>query len=170
MRAPLRAWYTAADVEALAARRATLVGEIKLGDLARLSEYLRATRGWRDREQAGGSVVKVELAFGTRQLGLHTLGLRYEAVLDVICQRCLDVYSLAISNRVEFAILTSESSLAAELGERDEPLVLAKDERICPAELVEDELIISVPLAPKHTQLEQCAASSRIETGSNVGD
>lgn len=168
MRAPLRAWYTAADIEALAARRATLVGEIKLSDLPRLSEYLYSTRGWQDREQASESVVRVELAFGTRQLGLHTLNLRYEAALNVICQRCLELYELEISNRVEFAVLTSESSLAAELASRDEPLVLEKDERICPAELVEDELIISVPLAPKHAKLDQCAARAE-EIGSNVG-
>jgi DUF177 domain-containing protein len=168
MRAPLRAWYTAADVEVLAARKATLVGEIRLGDLSRLSEYLYSTRGWRDPEQPGGGVVKVELVFGTRQLGLHTLTLRYEAVLNVVCQRCLELYELDISNRVEFAVLTSNSSLAAELAERDEPLVLEDDERLCPAELVEDELIISVPLAPKHARLDQCAARAA-EVGSSVG-
>jgi uncharacterized protein len=157
MRAPLRAWYTAADIEALAARKARLVGDLKVGDLSRLADYLRSTRGWRDTGQAGSGDVRVEIAFGARQLGLSTLELSYEAKLSVICQRCLELYELDISNRVEFVVLTSESFLAAELANRDEPIVLEDDERLCPAELIEDELIISVPLAPKHEELDQCA-------------
>lgn len=166
MRAPFRAWYTAADIEALAARKAILKGEIKLRELSRLSDYLCATHGWRDGLQASSGVVRAELEFGTRQLGLHTLQLRYEAKLDVVCQRCLETCELDVSNRVEFVVLTSEA-LAAAVAEHDEPIVLENDERLSPAQLIEDELIISVPLAPKHTELDQCVAAV-VPTGTNV--
>lgn len=157
MRATLRGWYTAADIEALAARKATLAGELELGDLTRLSDYLCTTRGWDDRRRAEGGVVKAELTFGVRQLGVLTLKLGYEATLNVVCQRCLEPYELDISNQVEFAVMTSEA-LAAEWVERDEPIILDNDERLCPAQLIEDELIISIPLAPKHTALDRCAS------------
>lgn len=165
MRAPLRAWYTAGDIEALAARKMTLAGELKLGELTRLSDYLCKTRRWDDRQRASAGIVRVRLAFGMRQLGVQTLALEYEATLGVTCQRCLEPYELDVSNRVEFAVLTS-ASLAAELGERDEPIVLEGDERLCPAQLIEDELIVSVPLAPKHLQLDQCV-SAAASIGSN---
>lgn len=166
MRAPLRAWYTAADIEALAARKATLGGEIKLADLSRLSEYLRSTQRWDERPRLGRGIVNVQLAFGMRRLGIQKLELDYQATLDVLCQRCLEPFELAISNRVEFAVLTSDS-LASEWAEQDEPIVLEDDERLCPAQLVEDELIISVPLAPKHAQLDVCA-NAAVPIGSNV--
>ena len=156
MRAALRGWYTAADIETLAARKATLAGELKLGDLARLSDYLCTTRGWDDRRRAGTGVVRAELTFGLGQLGVLALKLGYEAKLSVVCQRCLEPCELDISNQVEFAVMTSEA-LAAELMEGDEPIILENDDRLCPAQLIEDELIVSIPLAPKHTRLDQCA-------------
>jgi uncharacterized protein len=74
--------------------------------------------------------------------------------LGVICQRCLEPFELEISERVEFGVVVDEDSVGV-IPAGIEPLVLDGD-RLMPLQLVEDELIMAVPMIPKHPP-QQCA-------------
>ncbi len=143
MPAQMRAWYTPAEIEALAERRANICSEFKLAELARLSDYLHADQG----------TVTVSFGFAVGGSSWQALSLSYEAKLTVVCQRCLEPFELEIKDRVEFGIIARES-MEQYLPEQVEPIVV-RDDRFSPQALVEDELIVAVPFAPKHAD-KQC--------------
>ena len=61
-----------------------------------------------------------------------------------------------IANRVELA-LVEEGCREASLPQGHEPVEL-DDGRLFPARLIEDELIVSIPLVPKHARVEDCGS------------
>jgi uncharacterized protein len=150
MPAPLRAWYTPAEIEALARRKASFQGEFTLAELTRLAGYLRSEDG----------LVRVRLQFETGGAGWQTLRLEYEAELNLPCQRCLEPFRFVIEDQVSFGIV-AHASMQARLPEQLEPLALDEEdeERFSPVQLVEDELIVAVPYAPKHRSVEECGPS-----------
>jgi uncharacterized protein len=144
MPAPLRAWYTPAEIEALARRRASFQGEFSLAELKRLAGYLRAEDG----------LVRVRLEFDAGGAGWQTVRLAFDAALHATCQRCLEIFEFEIEDEVSFGIV-AHAAMVNRLPEQIEPLVLDED-RFSPIQLIEDELIVAVPYAPKHASVEEC--------------
>lgn len=147
MPATLRAWYTPADFEALAARQAELVGEFSLAAMARLAEHLGTDKG----------TVSARFAFSQRDPGWIGLEVSLQSNLSVTCQRCLGPLELEITERVELGVVGDESTTGL-LPEGIEPVVLDGD-RLSPLRVVEDEMIMAVPLVPKHAP-EQCVVDA----------
>ena len=147
MPAPLRAWYTPAEIEALARRKASFQGEFSLAELERLADYLRAEDG----------LVRVRLEFDAGGAGWQTVRLAFDATLHATCQRCLEPFEFEIEDAVSFGIV-AHASMLNRLPEQIEPLVL-DEERFSPIQLIEDELIVAVPYAPKHASVEECGPS-----------
>lgn len=147
MPASLRAWYTPADFESLAAHTRVLAGEFSVADMDRLTEHLGS---------AAGSC-EAWFAFSRREPGWIGLEVTLQAVLTVTCQRCLEPLNLEIAERVEVGLIDTDHTTAV-LPEGIESVVLEGD-RFSPQRLVEDELIMAVPLIPKHAP-EQCAVDT----------
>jgi uncharacterized protein len=144
MPARLRAWYTAAEIEALAARQARFRGEFTVRQMRRLAAHLRSEHG----------CASAEFVFSWREPGYVGLTIDIGSRLGVTCQRCLEPFELEISERVEFGVVVDEDS-AGVIPAGIEPLVLDGD-RLMPLQLVEDELIMAVPMIAKHPS-QQCA-------------
>ena len=138
MPARLRAWYTAAEIEALAARRAGLSGVYPLADMDRLAAHAGTDTG----------EVAVSVQLKPQTAGWVALTLEIRACLDVTCQRCLEPLTLELSEHVEFGLLIDEDSVGA-LPEGIEPIGFDGD-RLSLLQLTEDEMIVAVPLVPKH--------------------
>lgn len=134
-------------------------GEIQLEELTRLAGLV----------EGGTGAVAVRLSFETRGPGWQALELRYAVELLVVCQRCLEPMTLRLEESVRFGVL-AEASLEGCLPEGVEPMVLDED-RMCPMQLIEDELIVSLPLVAKHELNEVCRqpdeAGSRHEPVNN---
>ncbi len=77
------------------------------------------------------------------------LHLRADAVLPLTCQRCLGPVEVALAVDRSFRFVADEELAAAEdeLAEED---VLALSRSFDLVELVEDELLMEMPLAPRH--------------------
>ncbi len=146
MSGSLLTWYSLRDLEMLGARQVTLDGEIELDKLPRLATLLYA---------AGGSV-KASLRVQQRGDDWLALQLEYETTLQLLCQRCLEPFSERVAGQVDLALTESES-MPATVPESYEPVELDRG-RLRPAELVEDELIVSIPLVPKHARVEDCGS------------
>jgi len=144
MPARLRAWYTAAEIEALAARRMELHGSFPVAEMERLAAFLGTETG----------AVSVRVAFAQRDQGWPALAIRIRTCLGVTCQRCLGPLELEIDERVEFGLVAEDDSTAV-LPDGIEP-VAPDGDRVSLLELVEDEIIVAVPMVPKHAA-EQCA-------------
>lgn len=144
MPASLDAWYSSRDFDSFAARKAEVSGKIQLDQLHRLSDYLTTNDGF----------VNARIRFEVRGGVWLALELEYTATLRVLCQRCLEPVDVQLQDRVEFGIVES-AALEEYLPPGVEPLVL-NEERLRPIDLIEDELIVSLPLAPKHADDGEC--------------
>ena len=145
----LHTWYSLYDLGVLGDREARLTGEIELAQLTRLRELLHADRG----------SVRASLLFGQRGSDCVTVELDYEVVLELECQRCLEPLVQEMSEHVSIALLGTDTPESCA-PEGYEPVVVSGD-RLQPATLIEDELIISLPLVPKHARKDECGNLAR---------
>jgi DUF177 domain-containing protein len=146
MSGSLHAWYSLCDLGILAERKAALSGDIELSCMRRLCGLLGAD---------GGSVT-ASLRFRQRYAGYVTVDLRCKAMLELQCQRCLEPMYHEVSEESRLALVES-AAMEAHVPEDREP-VLLEDGRLMPAGLIEDALIIVLPLAPRHRNVEECGA------------
>lgn len=87
------------------------------------------------------------LEFGVDPLGLRYVDVRAEAQLPLLCQRSLERFLHPVRIEQRLGLVTDESQEAA-LPEGVEPLLLDASGELDPASLVEDELILAVPVVP----------------------
>lgn len=145
----LHNWYSLSWLDMLAERQSVLSGRIELKRLARLRDMLHAHDG----------SVTAKLRFGKRDGAWVIVNLECEATLALLCQRCLEPMLHTVAARVELGLVES-ASMASRLPEDYEPVVLEGD-RLMPARLIEDELIVSLPLMPKHAHTSECGSLVR---------
>jgi len=102
--------------------------------------------------------VHFTIAGGTGSKGRPSLRLQASAQVQLVCQRCLGPFAASLSVDTELEL----SSSALEIAQADDDVdrVLATP-AMDVAGLVEDELILGLPQAPKH---EHCAAAGSGET------
>jgi len=157
MSGSLHTWYSLPDLDVFAARQTVLRGEIELKRLTRLRDMLHADSG----------SVSASLRFQQRSGGWLALELEYETSLQLVCQRCLDPMSYALLGQVQMGLLESAAA-ESSLPESYEPVVL-DSERLLPERLIEDELIVSLPLVPRHASLDDCGSLARTVPGADRG-
>ena len=149
MSGSLHAWYSLRDLESLADRGVTLSGELDIGELSRLRGLLHSDSG----------SVRATLGFRQRGDGWLASELEYRADVELICQRCLEPFRQELEDKVNVVIADSDS-LPTTVPTGFEPFEL-EDARLLPAQLVEDELIVAIPLVPKHARVEDCGSLAR---------
>jgi uncharacterized protein len=149
MSGSLRAWYSLRDLESLANREVTLSGELKIDNLTRLKGLLHS----------GVGSVRATLCFRQRGDGWLAVELDYEASVDLVCQRCLEPFRHELADTVN-VVLADEDSVPLAVPAGYEPFEL-EEGRLQPAQLIEDELIVAVPLVPKHGRVEDCGRLAR---------
>ena len=147
MSGSLRTWYSLPDLDRLADRGIGLKGELELKGLPRLNGILHADHG----------SVSADLRFRKRGAWL-IVELQYAAALELTCQRCLEALSYPVSARVEMVLVESETLQGVPEG--CEPFVL-ENGRLRPVDLVEDELIMALPLVPRHAESDDCGPLGR---------
>lgn len=135
------------DLAAFAEAGTTLEGEAPQSALTRLSQGTRPASDMAPppvRWQAAGALRPV--AGGASEVWLH---LHAQAVVALDCQRCLQplAETLEVDRRFRFAAGEDE---AARLDEESEDDVLALSPAFDLLALIEDELILALPLVPRH--------------------
>lgn len=111
-------------------------GSLPLASMPRLRESLAATDG----------EVVFELEFGKDELGVAQLRVRAEAVLPLICQRTLETFALPVQIDTRLGLIAREED-EATLPADVEPLLISNG-LLRLADVVEDELILAVPVVP----------------------
>lgn len=138
------------DVEAFAKDGDDLSGEWPLSELLRLCEsaHAEARPGDGDRVswQVRGELRPVR---GDRpQVWLHVAA---QARLNLECQRCLQPVGVALAAQRSFLFAPDEAT-AAEIDADSEDDVLVLTRPLDVRQLVEDELILALPLVPRHDE------------------
>ena len=126
----------------LAARRA-FDGSVPLASMPRLAEAL---------EQPEGEC-RFSLAFDRGELDVPYVEVRAQAGLPLLCQRSLKRFVLPVDVVQRLALVREEGQEDA-LPEGYEALVLEADGTIRPLDLVEDELILAIPVVPVDPESE----------------
>lgn len=121
----------------MVAARREFEGRIPLAVMTRLSDGLLDCEG----------EARYELVFGTDALKLPFAELRIEAELPLECQRSLRRFLLPVRLVQRLGLIRDEADEAA-LPPDYEPLLVAADGMLRPSELVEDELILALPVVP----------------------
>lgn len=101
--------------------------------------------------------VRFELAFGTDELKVPYAELRIDAELPLECQRSLKRFLFPVQTTQRLGLIRDEADEAA-LPPEYEALLVDADGMLRPAELVEDELILALPvvaLAPDVEAVER---------------
>lgn len=142
------------DVAAFARDGQPLQDELRHKDLPRLQNAQMAPGSATDtpalRWKAQGELRPVR--GGEPQCWLH-LSVQTEVRLQ--CQRCLDALTLPIDLERHFQFVADEA-LAAELdGDNDDADILVLDRTLNLLELIEDEVLLDLPIVPMH---EECPA------------
>jgi uncharacterized protein len=149
MSGSLHAWYSLRELASLAAREVTLTGELELGKLTRFVSLLHSDAG----------SVKASLRFRQRRDGWLGVELTYQAAVHLVCQRCLEPYCDELTDRVN-VVLADAASVPSDVPEGFAPFEL-EEGRLLPAQLIEDELIVAIPLVAKHARIEDCGGLAR---------
>jgi uncharacterized protein len=136
------------DITAFTSDTGQLEGEIALTDLPRLRADLHAQA---DPEQVQPVRWQAHGEARPRRGGApeHWLHLQVDAVVPLECQRCLQPVDETLRVDRWFHFVETEA-LAAELDDDSEDDVLVQSNAFDLQELLEDELLLTQPVVPRH--------------------
>ena len=130
----------------LVEQRAELSGTLALAGMSRLGGFLCDQQG----------EIQVQLSFGHDAPGLRLVEGRLQADLRQICQRCLQPVTQHLDVPVRLGLVLSEQE-ADRLPENVEPLLVGRDP-VRLTDIVEDELMLSLPVVALHEGEAACVA------------
>lgn len=125
------------DVWRMASARRILSGTLPLQALPRLCGLLADAVG----------EVEYTLEFGRDEGGTAFARVRAGTEVPLLCQRTLDVYRQPVTVDQYLGLVRNERD-EVELPSRYEPLLVESD-TIQPRDLIEDELILALPIVPR---------------------
>lgn len=117
--------------------RRSFEGTLPVASLSRLGGMLASADG----------MLQFELDFGRDELGISFVDVRVTAALSLICQRTLEPFVLPITVDTRLGLIRQEQEEAG-LPPDCEPLLVPEDGRLSLADVMEDELLLALPLVP----------------------
>lgn len=127
----------------LARERGQLDGTVDAATLPRVADTVL--------DGAGPIAWRIE---GTQDaLGRPALAVALDGDVVLECQRCLQAQTWPVHTRTVLALARDDADLARLDADSDDEVVLAAAP-LDPAQLVEDELVLALPYAPRHADGE----------------
>ena len=127
------------DAFRLARERGVLTGSLDVEASERLE----------DRTAPGPGTVKWRIEGTVDETGRPAIAIDIEGAVPVTCQRCLSDFPLPVDHRT-VAVLARSEKEADELDASSDHEVVIADHPLDAVELVEDELLLTLPYAPMH--------------------
>lgn len=122
----------------LADKRREIGGEVPVSAFRRLADWLDSDEG----------TIGVQLWFTRDDAGRRVMQGRLSGELRLVCQRCLEPFALPIGHPLELVLVETEAE-AGLVPEELEPLVVGEQRGVHAVDLLEDELILALPLVPR---------------------
>lgn len=136
---------TRLDVQTLAQAGAVLSGQESLSHYDRLLQECEGRGGERPVQWEARGTLRTDTS-GHAEVWLHVSA---HVSLPLICQRCLGPADIALTVDRAFRFVATEAQAAAEDEEAEEDvLALQRDFNL--QELIEDELLMALPVVPRH--------------------
>ena len=134
-------WFKPLDVDRLSEAEADIEFAVPLAELPRLRAQLANVAG----------EVQGRVHF-RRMAGVAVAELTLSGTARLVCQRCLEAMDVGVEAAAEVGLVATEADVS-RVPEELEP-VLAPDGRISVGELVEEELLLTLPIVPLHADGE----------------
>ncbi len=131
------------DAWRMVAARRSFEGRLPLSSMTRLQGLLNDTDG----------DARYTIEFDRDALQVPYVELRIEAELPLVCQRSLQRFLLPVSMVQRLGLVRDEADEAA-LPPDYEALLVPEDGMLHPRDLVEDELVLAVPVVPVDPESE----------------
>ncbi len=153
--APFMSHQPVIDGFEFASAGATQQGILPLSGFPRLRDLLASDKG--------------EVAYQLRGVrdarGRPSLRLRVEGELQLRCQRCLGPMALQVEADEFLVLAATQAEIDADPADVEAPDRVLAGKEMSVADLVEDELILAVPYAPRH---DECAPAAREGEGATA--
>jgi len=135
------------DTLDFASKGREISGEVQVADLERLQDLLENQQG----------KLTYKIRGGVDDQGNHYLDVSVNGLCKVRCQRCLEGmdYPIQLVTRLmlrDQASLDAEELLAGQPGREQEYDSILADDHLDVSSLLEDEILLSLPIAPRHEQ------------------
>jgi len=131
--------------------RGRMEGELVIRDMTRLEGRLQGTAG----------TARVRLHFGKDANNISFIKGQVTATLELLCQRCLENMQFPVDITVSLGIIGAADD-AGRLPADYEPLLLGESETVVLKELIEDELLLALPIVALHAR-DECGAEFVVE-------
>ncbi len=125
------------DVWRMVQARRSFQGSVALASMPRLKGSLCSTDG----------AITYDIEFGRDELGVANVRVKADTGLPLMCQRSLDPFVLPVNVDATLGLIVSESEEAG-LPPGYEPLLVQDDGKLRLADVIEDELILALPVVP----------------------
>jgi uncharacterized protein len=143
------------NIAKLTVRNATLTGSLSIKRLPRLVSLLADDAG----------EIDFQLSFA-REAGRQVIRGHFQTKVWMRCQRCLEPVQVPLEGEIGLERVMDETqALKTEL----DPLLLADDEEVQLSDLIEDEIILALPVVAMHEDVG-CNASLPETTGQALED
>ena len=116
-----------------------LVGKLQASNMSRLSSALN------DKED----IVSVDMLFDVDEEGTPYLSGKFTSPLTLICERCMNKMLLTVKTECLLALIRNEHKIES-IAEQYEPWIINGNKLVELSSIVEDELILALPLVPRH--------------------
>ena len=130
----------------LAEKGGSWIGSIPIRQLQRLRLYLQVDAG----------EVAAEIHFAVDPTGQPYATGSLSGRFRLVCQRCLETVDLPFDHTFNIGFVRSEAEMD-QLALCYDPMVVDEGACIHINDLVEDELILLIPIVPKHDDMADCA-------------
>jgi uncharacterized protein len=131
------------DNQEFAQKQQNEQGEFVLSSCVRLMDSLHVSR-----EQADNTMIYFALSGFQKQFSHPSLQLTIRTELPALCQRCLDYTAVSLDLHFQYLILADAGEM---LDEDDELDWLEPNHEMDVLALIEDELLMAMPIAPVHS-------------------
>jgi uncharacterized protein len=134
-------------------------------EFARTGSKLRGT--WpvagfprlRDALHTDEGTLQSELRGVPEESGRPALRLEVDGTLQLVCQRCLGALEYPLHIEVSLQLAATQAEIDADPLEAEGPERIVANRRMPVRDLIEDELLLAIPLAPRH---ERCAGGAAL--------
>lgn len=127
------------DAFKLSASHGELHGGVDPASLARLA----------DRVAGGGTEIRWSIRGGSDWQGRAAISVALDGSIPLVCQRCLGPLAEAVHQTTTLLLARNDAELVKLDGVSEHEVVLA-NASLDPIALVEDELLLTLPFAPRH--------------------
>lgn len=127
----------------LARARRALRGRVTLAGMQRLQPLL---------PEQGVCHARVDLLFTLDDLGHFVIRGMVWADLNLICQRCLKTVPFRAESKVRLNIISEQAQEDSPVGRDSEVIMAVEGQAVALSDIVEDELLLALPIAPAHPE------------------